>query len=56
MEKDLWALRAAAVRIPSLTYCCDPRVINHTTGGVGGRPRNVSHTVKVQVQGGQADY
>lgn len=58
MEKDLWA-PWAAVRVPSLMYCCDPQVINHTTGGVGGRggrPRNASHAVKVQVQGGQADY
>lgn len=28
---------SAAACIPSLMYCCDPRVINHTTGGVGGR-------------------
>lgn len=50
---------SAAACIPSLMYCCDPRVINHTTGGGGGgdeRPRKVSHTVKVQVQRGQADY
>lgn len=26
----------AAVCIPSLMHCCDPRLINHMAGGVGG--------------------